>query len=228
MQQQDLTDQNFEEGKIILIDKPLEWSSFDIVRKVRNTIKHKVGHAGTLDPLASGLLILCTGKMTKKIHEFQDMEKEYEGEMVIGKTTPSCDMETEVDSEKDISHITEEQVRAAANPFIGKTMQVPPVYSAVKVGGERLYKKARRGEEVQIGAKEIFISEFEITEVSLPNIKFRVVCSKGTFIRSLVRDFGEALDTGACMTALRRTRIGSFHVNNAHKIEEFVKFIKNK
>lgn len=228
MQPQDLGELNFEEGSIILIDKPLEWSSFDIVRKVRNTIKHKVGHAGTLDPLASGLLILCTGKMTKKIHEFQDMEKEYEGEMVIGKTTPSCDMETEVDSESDISHITEEIIRNTAGGFTGNLMQVPPIYSAVKVGGERLYKKARRGEEVKIEPKEIYIREFEIMEISLPAVKFRVVCSKGTFIRSLVRDFGQAIGTGACMTGLRRTRIGSFDIKAAHTIEEFVNFIKTK
>jgi len=229
----DIQDLNFEEGKILLIDKPLEWSSFDAVKKIRNTInkkfkKLKVGHAGTLDPLATGLLIMCVGKMTKRINEFQDMEKEYTGEMVIGKTTPSFDLETEVDCEKDISEVTPELVRETTSKFTGSIMQVPPIFSAVKVDGERLYMKARRGEEVKIEAKEITIHEFEITEINLPVIKFRVVCSKGTYIRSLVRDFGEALCTGAYMSALRRTRIGPFQVSNAYAVQEFIELLKTK
>lgn len=219
---------NFEEGEILLIDKPQDWSSFDIVKKIRNTIKcKKIGHAGTLDPLATGLLILCTGKMTKKINEFQEMDKEYTGSMVLGKTTPSFDLETEVDCEKDISGIDEGMIRETTKNFTGNILQVPPVFSAIKVGGERLYKKARRGEEVKIAAKEINIQDFEITGLCLPEVDFRVVCSKGTYIRSLVRDFGEKLQTGAYMSALRRTRIGKFHVDQAYSIDDFVRLIKN-
>ena len=214
---------NFEEGAVILIDKPLEWTSFDVVGKIRNTIRvKKVGHAGTLDPLATGLLILCTGKMTKKIDEFQAQEKEYEGELVLGKTTPSFDRETEVDQEFDISSITEDMIRKNVSSFIGTIQQVPPLYSAIKVNGEALYKKARKGETVEIKAREVTISEFEITEVQLPIVKFRIVCSKGTYIRSLVRDFGVALNNGAYMSALRRTRIGNFHVDNAEQLPEFI------
>jgi tRNA pseudouridine55 synthase len=220
---------NFEEGEVLLIDKPLDWSSFDIVKKIKYTTKcTKIGHAGTLDPLASGLLILCTGKMTKKITEFQDMDKEYEGTLILGKSTPSCDRETEVISEKDISSLNENLIKEAALKFIGKTLQVPPVFSAVKVGGERLYKKARRGEEVKIEAKEISIADFEITQINLPEVHFRVVCSKGTYIRSLVRDLGETLNVGAYMSALRRTRIGTFHLNKAFQIEDFVKLVKRR
>lgn len=220
---------NFEEGEVLLIDKPLDWSSFDIVKKIKYTTKcTKIGHAGTLDPLASGLLILCTGKMTKKINEFQDMDKEYTGTLILGKTTPSCDSETEVNCEKDISSITENLIIEAAQKFIGKTLQVPPVFSAVKVGGERLYKKARRGEEVKIEAKEISIADFEITQISLPEVHFRVVCSKGTYIRSLVRDLGESLNVGAYMSSLRRTRIGTFHLDKAFQIEDFVKLVKRR
>jgi tRNA pseudouridine55 synthase len=220
---------NFEEGEMLLIDKPLEWTSFNIVAKIRNTIKvKKIGHAGTLDPLATGLLILCTGKMTKKIDEFQGMEKEYEGELVLGKTTPSFDLETEVNCEKDISGISKEMILSKTKEFIGNIIQVPPVFSAIKIGGERLYKKARRGEEVKIMPREVFIRKFEITSIELPIVKFRVVCSKGTYIRSLVRDFGEALGTCAYMSALRRTRIGDFHVDNAYGVEDFVRLIKDK
>jgi tRNA pseudouridine55 synthase len=214
---------NFEEGAVILIDKPLEWTSFDVVNKVRNTIRvKKVGHAGTLDPLATGLLILCSGKMTKKIDEYQAQEKEYEGELVLGKTTPSCDLETEVDKEFDITGITEEMIRANVPQFIGLIQQTPPIYSAIKVDGVPLYKKARNGESVEIKPREVMISEFEITEIKLPVIKFRVVCSKGTYIRSLVRDFGAALNNGAYMSGLRRTRIGTFHVKDAEQLTDFV------
>jgi tRNA pseudouridine55 synthase len=214
---------NFDEGEILLFDKPYEWSSFDIVRKVK--LYHhidKIGHAGTLDPLATGLLILCTGKMTKKIVDFQDLEKEYEGEMVLGKTTPSYDRETEVDQEYDIAGITNEMILNATLKFIGATFQYPPQYSARKVDGVRLYKKARRGEIVKSRPRDIYIKEFVITGIEMPTVKFKVTCSKGTYIRSLAKDFGEALGAGAYLSNLRRTRIGSFHVNNAHKMEDFV------
>lgn len=217
-----------DEGTLLLIDKPYKWSSFDVVKKIRYRLKiKKVGHAGTLDPLATGLLIICTGKMTKKINEFQDMEKEYEGELVVGKTTPSYDLETEVDREFDITHIKESDIYSAAQGLQGQLMQVPPVFSAVKVDGERMYKKARRGEEVELKAKEIFVRQFEITSINLPTISFRISCSKGTYIRSLVRDFGEALQAGAYMSVLRRTRIGSFDVKNALTIDEWVSKISN-
>ncbi|HSZ24948.1 MAG TPA: tRNA pseudouridine(55) synthase TruB [Cytophagaceae bacterium] len=218
---------NFEEGAVILIDKPLEWTSFDVVSKIRNTIRvKKVGHAGTLDPLATGLLILCSGKMTKKIEEFQAQEKEYEGELVLGKTTPSYDLETAVDKEFDISLLSEEKIREGVKPFIGVIQQVPPVYSAIKVDGVPLYKKARRGEEVEIKSREVTVKEFEITDIELPVVKFRVVCSKGTYIRSLVHDFGVSLRNGAYMSALRRTRIGAYHVKDAEQLTTFVE--KNK
>lgn len=218
---------NFEEGAVILIDKPLEWTSFDVVGKIRNTIRvKKVGHAGTLDPLATGLLILCTGKMTKKIDEYQAQEKEYEGELILGKTTPSFDLETEVDQEFDISSLTEEMIRQNVKGFIGTIQQIPPVYSAIKVNGVPLYKKARKGQEVEVKPREVTISEFEVKEIQLPVVRFRVVCSKGTYIRSLVRDFGAALGNGAYMSALRRTRIGNFHVRDAEQLMEFVE--KNK
>ncbi len=218
---------NFEEGAVILIDKPLEWTSFDVVSKIRNTIRiKKVGHAGTLDPLATGLLILCTGKMTKKIDEYQAQEKEYEGELVLGKTTPSYDLETEVDKEFDVSSLTEELIKKNVLQFIGTLQQIPPIYSAIKVDGVPLYKKARKGEDVEIKAREVTISEFEITEIQMPVVKFRVVCSKGTYIRSLVRDFGAALNNGAYMSALRRTRIGQFKVKDAEQLAAFVE--KNK
>ena len=221
---------NFEEGIVILIDKPLEWTSFDVVSKIRNTIRvKKVGHAGTLDPLVTGLLILCTGKFTKKIDEYQAQEKEYEGELILGKTTPSCDLETEVDKEFDISAITEEMILKNVEQFIGAIQQIPPIYSAIKVDGVPLYKKARKGETVEIKAREVTVSEFEITEIKLPVIKFRIVCSKGTYIRSLVRDFGAALNNGAYMSGLRRTRIGQFHVKDAEQLGEFVEKVrKNK
>ncbi len=220
---------NFEEGVVILIDKPLEWTSFDVVSKIRNTIRtKKVGHAGTLDPLATGLLILCTGKFTKKIDEYQAQEKEYEGELVLGKTTPSCDLETEVDKEFDISAITEEMIRDNVKQFTGTIQQIPPIYSAIKVDGVPLYKKARKGETVEIKSREVTISEFEITDIKLPVVKFRVVCSKGTYIRSLVRDFGAALNNGAYMSGLRRTRIGEFRVENAENLKEFLEKVREE
>lgn len=215
--------ENQEPGSVLLIDKPYTWTSFDVVKKIRNTLKiKKIGHAGTLDPLATGLLILCTGKMTKQIDSYQAQEKEYEGKMVIGKTTPSIDLETDIDSEHDISHITEDAIFRNLGQFIGVISQVPPIYSAIKVDGKRVYKKARKGEDVVIEPRSVHIKEFEITDVSLPIISFRVVCSKGTYIRSLVRDFGQALAVGAYLSALRRTRIGEFCVSDALDVEAFI------
>ena len=218
---------NFEEGTVILIDKPLEWTSFAVVKKIRKVTRaKKVGHAGTLDPLATGLLILCTGKLTKKIDEYQAQEKEYEGEMILGKTTPSYDKETEVNQEFDISSITDEMIRQNVAQFTGTIQQMPPIYSALKVEGVPMYKKARKGETVDLKPREVTVSEFEITDIQLPVIKFRVVCSKGTYIRSLVHDFGKALHNGAHLSGLRRTRIGQFHIKEADQLVEFIEKVK--
>lgn len=220
---------NFAEGEMLLINKPYTWTSFDVVGKIRNSfkpLKLKVGHAGTLDPLASGLLIICTGKFTKKIDEYQAQEKEYTGTMILGAGTPSYDMETEVDETFDISHITEDMIRANTKQFIGDLEQYPPAHSAIKVDGERLYLKARRGENVELKTRSVSIREFEITRVELPEIDFRVVCSKGTYIRSLVHDFGRALDNVAYLSALRRTKSGDYHIDNAFEVMELVNHIR--
>lgn len=220
---------DFAEGELLLIDKPLTWTSFDVVGKIRNSIKPmkvKVGHAGTLDPLASGLLILCTGKKTKIIDSIQAQEKEYTGTIYLGATTPSYDLETEIDQRFNIGEITENQIIEATQQFIGDIEQFPPSHSAIKIGGERLYEKARRGEEVERRPRPVTISEFEITAINLPEISFRVVCSKGTYIRSLANDFGKALDAGAYLSSLRRTRSGDFRVSDAYKVMELVNHIK--
>lgn len=215
-------------GQVILIDKPLHWTSFDVVKKLRWAGKFKkIGHAGTLDPLATGLLILCTGKMTKQIDQYQAQEKEYTGTLVLGKTTPSVDLETAFDAEFDTSALTSAQIQAAAQQLTGTIQQIPPIYSAVRVNGERLYEKARRGElaetvEGGIKAREVVVSTFEVTTDRFPEVDFRIVCSKGTYIRSLVRDLGLLLENGAYMSALRRTRIGQFGVDNADTIEHFL------
>lgn len=221
--------QEFLSGKVILIDKPLNWTSFQVVNKLRwkikktfNLKKIKVGHAGTLDPLATGLLIICTGKMTKQIDLFQGQEKEYTGTMTLGNTTPSFDMETQVDKSFPTDHITKQLIRETTKNFIGTINQYPPVYSAVKKDGKRLYEFARAGEEVEIKLREITIHEFEIIKVENNILTFRVVCSKGTYIRSLAHDFGKALDSGAYLSSLRRTRIGEFHVQDAQSIEDFI------
>jgi tRNA pseudouridine55 synthase len=212
---------DFEAGEILLLDKPLTWTSFDLVKKVRNTLRiKKIGHAGTLDPLATGLLIMCTGKFTKRIEEIQAQEKEYTGTITIGATTPSFDLETEIDSTCDIAHLTEEDLRAAAATFVGTIAQTPPIYSAVKVNGERAYKLARRGEEAEIKSKDIEIKAFEITRIALPEVDFKVVCSKGTYIRSLARDFGAKLGCGAHLTKLVRTRIGDYKLEDALTVED--------
>ncbi|MEI6823401.1 MAG: tRNA pseudouridine(55) synthase TruB [Bacteroidota bacterium] len=218
----------------MLFDKPYEWTSFDLVNNVRYFIRNKldypklkIGHAGTLDPLATGLLILCTGKYTKKIDDYQAQEKEYTGTFTIGATTPSYDMEKEVDKTYDYSHVTEELIKAAAKKFTGTFQQTPPIFSAVKIKGKRAYDYARNNEEVVIKSKEITISEFEITKINLPEVNFRIVCTKGTYIRALARDFGETLNCGSYLSTLCRTRIGEFKLEDAFEVETFKKMFQN-
>jgi tRNA pseudouridine55 synthase len=221
-------------GQVILIDKPLTWTSFDVANKLKYACKFKkIGHAGTLDPLATGLLILCTGKMTKQIDSYQAQEKEYTGTLVLGKTTPSVDLETAFDAEYDTSGITSEQIQEAVEQLTGEILQVPPIYSAVRINGERLYEKARRGEtadrvEGGIKARQVTVSIFEVDTRRFPEVDFRIVCSKGTYIRSLVRDLGLLLNNGAYMSSLRRTRIGDFRVEDAQTIEQFVEACRAK
>ena len=222
-------DFNFSEGELLLINKPYKWTSFDVVGKIRNSfkpLKLKVGHAGTLDPLATGLLLICTGKLTKKIDEFQAQEKEYTGTMVIGAGTPSYDLETEIDSTFDTSHLNDELIRANCAQFIGDLDQYPPAHSAIKVDGERLYMKARRGEQVELKTRKVHISEFEISRIELPEVDFRVVCSKGTYIRSLVHDFGKVLSNAAHLKSLRRTKSGDYNVAEAFEVMELVNHIR--
>lgn len=208
------------EDRVILIDKPLEWTSFDVVNKLRKKLKiKKIGHAGTLDPLATGLLILCTGKMTKRIDEYQAQEKEYTGQLVIGQTTPSHDLETPVSEAKDIAHITDELITSAALKFTGMIDQIPPIHSAIKIDGKRAYKLARKGMEPELKPRSVLVSEFEITSIELPIVRFRIVCSKGTYIRSIARDFGEELGVGAYLSKLCRTRIGQFQLKDALTID---------
>ncbi len=212
----------FAEGQVLLFDKPIGWTSFDIVRKIRNIIKvKKVGHAGTLDPLATGLLIVCTGKYTKKINEYMGMEKEYAGTFTLGSTTPSYDLETDPENFKDITHLTSEIIEAATLPFIGDIMQMPPQHSAIKKDGKPLYLSARQGIEVKVDARPVTIKEFVITKIELPIVHFRVVCTTGTYIRSLANDFGESLGVGGYMSSLCRTRIGEFKNEDALNIEQF-------
>lgn len=209
------------QGAILLFDKPETWSSFQLVKKARYVSKaDKVGHAGTLDPLATGLLVICTGKCTKMIERIQDMEKVYTGVFNFGKTTPSFDLETAFDAEYPYGHITQEAIAEAVQSFIGEIDQTPPVYSAIKVNGKRAYEHARKGEHVEIRSRKITIYDFKISG-ELPNLGFEVRCSKGTYIRTLAQDFGRRLGSGAYLTELRRTAIGDFHINNAFKIEEF-------
>lgn len=222
-------------GQVLLIDKPLEWTSFQVVNKLRweirrafNIKKIKVGHAGTLDPLATGLLVICTGKMTKSIDSFQAQIKEYTGTFVLGSSTPSFDLETEIDQNYPTSHLTESMIKNATKQFIGDVTQFPPVFSALKKDGKRLYEFARAGEEVEIPSRQIHISEFEITRITNLEVDFRVVCSKGTYIRSLANDFGKALNSGAHLSALRRTRIGNFNVENAVSVDDFIKMLHSE
>ncbi len=213
-------------GEVLLIDKPLTWTSFDVVKKLKFAGRFKkIGHAGTLDPLATGLLILCTGKMTKQIDSFQAQQKEYSGTFVLGKTTPSIDLETEFDEEFPIDHINEVVLQEALSKFQGKILQIPPIYSAIQVNGKRLYELARKGKtdaDIEIKSREVEISKFEIDSSNFPEIQFSIVCSKGTYIRSLVRDFGLACQSGAYLSSLRREKIGEFDVKDALTIQEFI------
>ncbi|WP_191858674.1 tRNA pseudouridine(55) synthase TruB [Hanstruepera ponticola] len=229
------TADDFLSGQVLLIDKPLNWTSFQVVNKLRWEIRHalnikkiKVGHAGTLDPLATGLLVICTGKMTKQINTFQGQEKEYTGTFVLGSTTPSYDLETEIDKTFPTNHISEKLIHDTTQQFIGDIEQYPPVFSAIKKDGKRLYEFARAGEEVEIKPRTVTISEFEITNIDGNTIDFRVVCSKGTYIRSLAHDFGKALNSGAHLSVLRRTKIGDFSVKNALTPESFITGLTTK
>lgn len=221
------------EGTPLLVDKPLSWTSFDVVNKIRTSLKYslgikkiKVGHAGTLDPMATGLLIVCTGKYTKKISEYQDMPKEYTGTIMLGATTPSYDSETEFDATFPTDHITPEMLEEARKQFLGDIDQYPPMFSAIKVDGQPLYKKARLGEKVEVQPRPVTIYEFEYTRVELPEIDFRVKCSKGTYIRSLAFDLGKALRSGGYLTQLRRTSIGHYRIEDAWNLEELVEHIE--
>ncbi len=212
----------YAEGQVILIDKPLYWTSFDAVRKVRYLVKtKKVGHAGTLDPLATGLLIICTGKFTKKINEYMAQEKEYTGTITLGATTPTYDLESEPVNHFSLESLTTEKIHAATIPFTGAIMQTPPIHSAIKKEGKRVYELARKGVDVKLEPRPVTIYTFEITRIELPEVDFRVVCSTGTYIRSLANDFGQALGCGGYLSKLRRTKIGEFSVDNAYTIESF-------
>ncbi len=229
-----MTAEDYLEGQVILIDKPLTWSSFQAVNKLKYILKRKydlpkkfkIGHAGTLDPLATGLLIICTGKFTKKITEIQAQAKEYTGTITVGATTPSYDLETEVDATFPTKHITEALILETTKQFLGEIDQKPPVFSAIKKDGKRLYEHARAGEEVEIAFRKTTIYEFEITRIALPEIDFRVTCSKGTYIRSLAFDFGKALQSGGYLSALRRTKIGDYSVNDGVSPEGFEKSLE--
>lgn len=229
-----MTAEDFLSGQVLLIDKPLNWTSFQVVNKLRweirqafNIKKIKVGHAGTLDPLATGLLVICTGKKTKEINTYQGQIKEYTGTFTLGGTTPSFDLETEIDKTFPTEHITEDIIHKTTEAFIGDIQQYPPVFSAIKKDGKRLYEFARAGEDVEIKSRTVSILEFEITKINDLQLDFRVVCSKGTYIRSLANDFGKALNSGAHLSALRRTKIGDFNVKNGMSIEAFISSLKN-
>ena len=225
-----LTVEEYQEGQVLLIDKPLNWTSFQAVNKLKYALinqvglpkKFKIGHAGTLDPLATGLLLVCTGKFTKRIAEFQGQAKEYTGTFFIGATTPSYDLETEIDFRFPSNHINNELIHETVKQFIGEIDQIPPIFSAIKKDGVRLYEHARAGETIEISPRKTTIHEFEITRISLPEIDFRIKCSKGTYIRSVAFDFGKAMNSGSHLTALRRTKIGDYDVNNGVGVEEFV------
>ena len=231
-----MTAEEILEGKVLLIDKPLKWSSFQAVNKLKYVLKNqlnlpkkfKIGHAGTLDPLATGLLIICTGKFTKRITEIQAQAKEYTGTIVLGATTPSYDLETEVDATFPTEHISEALIMETTKQFIGEIDQKPPVFSAIKKDGKRLYELARAGEEVEIQSRKTTIHEFEITRIQLPEVDFRVTCSKGTYIRSLAFDFGLALQSGGHLSALRRTKIGDYSVENGVTPDDFEKSLRDE
>ena len=219
----------YNNGQTLLVDKDLDWTSFDVVKKIKNIIKcKKVGHAGTLDPLATGLLIICTGKNTKKINDIQNQDKVYTGEFILGKSTPSHDLETEFNSQKDIKNITSDRIEEVSKRFVGEQLQRPPKFSAVKVNGKRAYEYARDNEEVKIKEKNINIYEFKIIEFNLPNISFKISCTKGTYIRSIARDFGEKLGCGAVLSKLRRTEIGNYNVEDAFKVNDLADKLKKE
>jgi tRNA pseudouridine55 synthase len=218
---------NITEGEILLVNKPYRWTSFDVIGSLRGLMKHllggkkiKVGHAGTLDPLATGLLIVCTGKATKRIEEFMIFDKEYTGTFVLGATTPSYDMEKEVNETFPIEHITPEMIEDAAKSLSGDIMQIPPMFSAIKVDGKRAYESARKDKDLGLAARPVSVPVFEITRIEMPEVNFRIVCSKGTYIRALARDFGQALQSGAYLSVLCRTRVGPHLLSNAHEVEE--------
>ncbi|MDH5414754.1 MAG: tRNA pseudouridine(55) synthase TruB [Flavobacteriaceae bacterium] len=229
-----MTAEDLLNGQVILIDKPLDWTSFQVVNKLRWAIKKnynlkkiKVGHAGTLDPLATGLLIICTGKFTKSIDEYQAQEKEYTGTFYLGATTPSFDLETKVNEHFPTEHINNELIINTTKKFMGEIEQIPPIFSAIKKDGKRLYELARAGENTKIQSRKVTISKFQITKINLPIIEFRVKCSKGTYIRSLANDYGKALESGAYLASLRRTKIGDFDVSKAKSIDEFLSLIND-
>ena len=210
------------EGALLLVNKPIQWTSFDVVKKLKTCCQiKKIGHAGTLDPLATGLLLLCTGKKTKTISHYQNLEKVYQGKMIIGKTTPSFDLETDFDSQADYAHIQSTTILNLAHTFTGAIQQVPPAYSAIKINGQRAYKKARQGHTVHIMPRTVLIKSFLITALNIPEISFEVTCSKGTYIRSLANDFGKSLGVGAYLTGLKRTQIGPYHLKDASEIADF-------
>ncbi len=218
---------DFQAGEVILIDKPKGWTSFQVIRKIRGAINvKKVGHAGTLDPMATGLLIVCTGKKTKEISSFQDMPKVYEGNITLGKTSPSMDTETELTEEKPTDYITEEMILKEKEKFTGRIMQIPPMYSALKVGGKPLYKLARQGKEIKREPRQIEIYDFEILNIAVPDIRFRIKCSRGTYIRSIADSLGSELGCGGILSGLRRTAIGSYKVEDAFLPEEFIKILQ--
>ncbi len=232
---QDLDLDSLKKGQVLLIDKPLEWTSFDVVNKLRYAIlkkynlrKFKVGHAGTLDPLASGLLLICVGKATKSIQQFQNLDKEYTGRFYLGATTPSYDMETPVNQTFETGHITEKLILETAANFIGKQSQVPPMFSAIKKNGKKMYEHARKGETIEIKPRDVTIKSFDILKIEMPEVHFRVTVSKGTYIRSLAYDFGKALNAGAYLSELRRTKIGSFDVNNAITHQQWIDALNNE
>lgn len=223
---------SFQEGRILLIDKPYQWTSFDVVNKVKSLLRHRlrikkirVGHAGTLDPLATGLLIVCTGRATKKADLFRELSKTYTGTMVLGRSTPSFDLETELSEAQSVDHLGEKEIRTCAVGLTGPQMQMPPQFSAKKVGGERAYVQARQGLSSELKASPVHIQSFDITRIALPEVDFRVECSKGTYIRALARDFGLCLDTGAYLSALRRTQIGPHSLDQALPMKELQEYI---
>ena len=223
-----LSEEDFESGKVILINKEKKWTSFDVVKKIKNLLKEKflfkkikVGHAGTLDPLATGLLIVCIGKATKKISDFQNLKKTYSGELTLGAITPSFDLETKINKTYDLSKISDEKILKVKDSFLGENFQKPPIYSAIKVDGERLYKKARRGDKIEVKPRKIFIYDFQITDISIPKVSFEITCSKGTYIRSIANDFGNKLENGAYLNILKRDKIGDYSINDAITVEGF-------